>query len=108
MREVSNGRIAVDFTFSVPKSVSMHLALTHDAGCYVSPLLDRGAVGCGTAVVQSHCAGFANQMVSRAALGNGGRGCGRRLPRNPQRWWTRIINPLVIDSSQRHTVRSRA
>jgi conjugative relaxase-like TrwC/TraI family protein len=30
MREVSNGRIAVDFTFSVPKSVSMHLALTHD------------------------------------------------------------------------------
>jgi conjugative relaxase-like TrwC/TraI family protein len=30
MREVSNRRIAVDFTFSVPKSVSMHLALTHD------------------------------------------------------------------------------
>jgi conjugative relaxase-like TrwC/TraI family protein len=30
MRKVSNRRIAVDFTFSVPKSVSMHLALTHD------------------------------------------------------------------------------
>src|ERR1700738_3256735 len=30
MREVSNRRIAVDFTFSVPKPVSMHLALTHD------------------------------------------------------------------------------
>ena len=30
MREVSNRRIAVDFTFSVPKSVSMHLGLTHD------------------------------------------------------------------------------
>jgi conjugative relaxase-like TrwC/TraI family protein len=30
MREVSNRRIAVDFTFNVPKSVSMHLALTHD------------------------------------------------------------------------------
>ena len=30
MRAVSNRRIAVDFTYSVPKSVSMHLALTHD------------------------------------------------------------------------------
>jgi conjugative relaxase-like TrwC/TraI family protein len=30
MSKVSNRRIAVDFTFSVPKSVSMHLALTHD------------------------------------------------------------------------------
>ena len=30
MREVSNRHIAVDFTFSVRKSVSMHLALTHD------------------------------------------------------------------------------
>jgi hypothetical protein len=28
MREVSNRRIAVDFTFSVSKSVSIHLALT--------------------------------------------------------------------------------
>jgi len=30
MHEVSNRHIAMDFTFSVRKSVSMHLALTHD------------------------------------------------------------------------------
>src|SRR5260370_31677069 len=30
MGQVPTRRIAVDFTFSVPKSVSMHLALTHD------------------------------------------------------------------------------